>query len=196
MSESDSADDEWIADLLQMTKDAEERRAIAPKSKLSMSHKEAEQAVYAAIMNAYSGGQPMWAPEPDAYEMPVFGDLDELLLGKGRFYMDHDDRMLAIGNIISGGISKLVLSNDPQASDKIRRLTQIAVAAGYLFALLDDAAADKRKPKRGNAKKSENRNTRAEKVKQYSIANPDATQKQMAIEFDCDPKTIGRYLNN
>ena len=160
-----------------------------------MSHKEAEQAVYAAIMNAYSGGQPMWAPEPDAYEMPVFGDLDELLLGKGRFYMDHDDRMLAIGNIISGGISKLVLSNDPQASDKIRRLTQIAVAAGYLFALLDDAAADKRKPKRMTQGRKKSSSVLGDKIRKFAANNPDMTQKDMAVALRVSRKTVGNHLN-
>lgn len=195
MTELDSADDEWIASLLQMTKEAEAARAIAPKSKLHISHNEAEQAVYAAIRNAYAGGQPGWCPEPDDYEMPAFGDLDELLYGKGRFYLDHDHRMLAIGNIISGGISKLIENNDPQAPDKIRRLTQIAVAAGYLFALLDDKEADKRRPKRGTKARSSKKDKLAEKVRQYAMDNPNATQKEIGAVFKRDPRTIRSYLN-
>ena len=193
MSESDSADDEWIAGLIKWSR---EQAAIAPKSKLDLSYKEVEHVIVGALRNAYHGGEPGWHMEPDDYQMPPFGDLDHPLTGKGKFQLEHPKRLLKLGDAIDEGISRLIASNDPQASDKIRRLTQIAITAGYLFALIDDKAADKRKPKRGNAKKSENRNARAEKVKQYSIANPDATQKQMAKEFDCDPKTIGRYLNN
>ena len=184
----DEASQEWLASIQEMTKDWEATRAIAPKSKVDLSYKEVEHAITAALRNAYHGGQPGWYMEPDDYDMPPFGDLDDLLSGKGRFYLEHAERMMKLGDVINEGIGKLIASNDPTASDKIRRMTQIAITAGYLFALIDDKAADKRKPKRANAGKTKKAKALAAKIQQYSIDHPDATQKQMAKVFGKDRK--------
>ena len=53
--------------------------------------------------------------------------------------------------LITGGIGKLVASKDPDAPDKIRQAdTGSQLPLAMCIALLDDSAADKRKPNRGN----------------------------------------------
>jgi hypothetical protein len=126
----------------------------------------------------------------------LLGGMGDIATECGDMMFNHDGLLCHIGAGITHGIAELVGGLDEDTEYKIRRLVQVAVGGGYLSALLDNKSADKRFPNQGNAKKSENKNTLAEKVKQYALDNPDATQKQMAKVFGKSDRTIRQYLNN
>ena len=126
----------------------------------------------------------------------LLGGMGDIATECGDMMFSHDGLLCHIGAGITHGIAELLGDLDEDTAYKIRRLVQVAVGGGYLSALLDNKAADKRFPNQGNAKKSENKTTLAEKVKQYALDNPDATQKQMAKVFGKTDRTIRKYLNS
>ncbi len=186
MSKEKPTDEEFMAAVMESFK-------RSPKNKSPGDVDEMRTAFLSAIRRAYTGGSAGWPQDEHEDSIDGFGDLTAEL--SGSWHCSYDALMVEIGDIITGGIGKLVASKDPDAPDKIRRLTQVAVAAGYVIALLDDAAADKRKPNRMAAGRKKASSKLGDKIRKFAADNPDMTQTAMGEALGVDRKTIGNHLN-
>ena len=186
MSKEEPTDEEYIAMFMESVK-------RSPKNKAPGDVDEMRTAFINAIRRAYTGGSAGWPQDEHDDSITGFGDLATEL--SGSWHCSYDALMTEIGDIITGGIGKLVSSNDPDAPDKIRRLTQVAVAAGYIIALLDDAAADGRKPNAMTAGRQKASTKRVEKIRQFATDNPEMTQTAMAKALGVHRDTVGKALN-
>ena len=182
----DPTDEEFMASI----KDSIKR---SPKNKSPGDVDEMRTAFLSAIRRAYTGGSAGWPQDEHDDSIDAFGDLTVEL--SGSWHCSYSELMKEIGDIITGGIGKLVASNGPDAPDRIRRLTQVAVAAGYVIALLDDSAADKRKPNRMTAGRKKSSLALRDKIRKFAADNPDMTQTAMGEALGVDRKTIGNHLN-
>ena len=182
----ESTDEELMAAVMESFK-------RSPKNKPPGDVEEMRTAFINAIRRAYTGGDAGWPQDEHDDSIDAFGDLTVEL--SGSWHCSYSELMKEIGDIITGGIGKLVASKDPDAPDKIRRLTQVAVAAGYVIALLDDSAADKRKPNRMAAGRKKTSLALGDKIRKFAADNPDMTQTAMGKALGVDRKTIGNHLN-
>lgn len=183
-------DEEFIAGVMETIK-------RLPKNKVRGDAEEMQSAIIKALHRAYGGGSRDWESadetgEVDA-EMAPMGDLCMELSGLWMF--DNSKLMIAVGDAVAAGIQKVIESNDPDAPEKIHRLSQVAIGAGYICALLDDKAADGRKPNAMTHGRQKASTKRAEKVRQFAAENPDMTQKDMAAALGMHRDTVGKYLN-
>ena len=100
--------------------------------------------------------------------------------------------MKALQRAIAGGARGWEYAD---AADKIRRLSQVAIGAGYIFARLDDEAASKRRSPVMSDGRSKASAELADKIRKLSAANPNMSQTEMGRVLKVDRKTIGKYLN-
>lgn len=183
--------DKWIAGL-------EEASRRAPKNKAPGDAKEMHAAIIKALKRAYHGGSRDWETYDEETgqvddEMPPFGDLE--LEMSGSWHRSYREAMVSLGDAVAYGIQKVINSNDPDAAEKIRRLSQVAIGAGYIYALLDDKEASKRRSPVMSDGRSKASAERAEKIRRLAAENPNMTQTEMAKVIGVNRKTIGKYLN-
>ena len=126
-------------------------------------------------------------------EMPPFGDLE--LEMSGRWHRSYREAMVSLGDAVAHGIQKVIDSNDPDAAEKIRRLSQVAIGAGYIYALLDDKEAGKRRKYVMSDGRTKASAELADKIRKFDAEHPNMSQTEMAKALGVSRKTIGKYLN-
>ena len=177
---------------ISVTSSIEDESKTWPRNKPPGDANDVLQIIVAAARRAYANKAGGYQFDEDGILLGGMGDITSSL---DDMMFDHDELLCHVGAGITHGITELVGDLDEDTAYKIRRLVQVAIGGGYLSALLDNKAADRRFPNQGNAKKTENKKALAAEVQQYSIDHPDATQKQIAKVFDKTDKTIRNYLN-
>tara|TARA_Y100000385_G_scaffold261149_1_gene291677 strand:- start:390 stop:965 length:576 start_codon:yes stop_codon:yes gene_type:complete len=184
-------DEEFIAGVMEGIK-------RLPKNKARGDAEEMQAAIIKALQRAYGGGVRDWETYNEEYGeadagMSPMGDLCMELTGFWTF--DNSELMVKIGDAVAAGIQKVIDSNDPDAQEKIRRLSQVAIGAGYIVALLDDKAAGKRRsPVMDDGKKRKTDAERA-RIQKFAADNPDMTQTAMGKALGVSRQTVGKYLN-
>ena len=191
MTDNQPTDDEWI----KMIQESVKR---LPKNKAPGDAKEMQAAIIKALKCAYRGGSRDWETyieETGQVDdlMPAFGDL--VLEMSASWYHSYAEAMVSLGDAVATGIQKVIDSNDPDAAEKIRRLSQVAIGAGYIFALLDDKEASKRRSPVMSDGRTKASAELAEKIRKFDAENPNMSQTEMAKALGVSRKTIGKYLN-
>lgn len=188
------AKDDW-AEWIEMLNGSAKR---APKNKAPGDAKEMQAAIIKALKRAYHGGSRDWETYDEETcqvddSMPAFGDL--MLEMSGSWHHSYSEAMVSLGNAVAAGIQKVIDSNDPDAAEKIRRLSQVAIGAGYIFALLDDKEAGKRRSPVMSDGRTKASSELADKIRRLADENPNMTQTAMGEALGVNRKTIGKYLN-
>jgi hypothetical protein len=169
-----------------------------PKNKATGDVDEMRTAIMNALHRAYGGGCRAWESADETgevdNEMSPWGDLCMELTGL--WMLDNSKLMLQVGDAVTAGIQKVIESDDPDAPEKIRRLSQVAIGAGYIAALLDDKAAGKRRTPvmtDGSRRKTDEKRVRIQK---FAAENPNMNQVDMAKALGYKSRqTIAKYLN-
>ena len=191
MSNKEPKDDDFISAAM-------ERLKRLPKNKAFGDAEEMRSVIIKALHRAYAGGARVWESLNEETgvvdaEMSPWGDLCMEL--SGVWMLDNSTMMIKVGDAVAAGIQKVIDSNDPDAPEKIRRLSQVAIGAGYIVALLDDKAAGKRRtPVMSDGKKRKTDAERA-RIQKFAADNPDMTQTAMGKALGVTRQTIGKYLN-
>lgn len=170
-----------------------------PKNKAPGDAAEMETAIINALRRAYNGGPRGWQTFDEVSGkaddvIDGFGDLQLELAGSWK--LDNNRLMKKVGDAVAAGIQKVIDSDAPDAQEKIRRLSQVAIGAGYICALLDDKAAAKRRTPvmtDGSKRKTEEKRAR---IRKFAAEHPDMNQEDMAKALGFKSRqTIAKYLN-